>query len=76
MFLKGIFFILNENVNVIFTHQKCVTETSKQAYSDFVVDVDELISVFDGFKVLSFYQFFLISLLFIIVCKFDKMFLV
>ena len=58
MFLKGIFFILNENVNVIFIHQKCVTETSKQAYSDFVVDVDELISVFDGFKVLSFYHFF------------------
>ena len=76
MFLKGIFFILNENENVIFTHQKCFTETSKQAYSDFVVDVDGLISVFDGFKVLSFYQFFLISLLFIIVCKFDKMFLV
>ena len=58
MFLKWIFFILNENVNVIFTHQKCVTETSKQAYSDFVVDVDEPISVFDGFKVLSFYHFF------------------
>ena len=43
---------------MIFTHQICVTETSKQAYSDFVVDVDELISVFDGFKVLPFYQSF------------------
>ena len=63
MFLKGMFtiffffFILKEKVNVIFTHLNCVTETLKQAYSDFVVDVDELISVFDGFEALSFYQF-------------------
>ena len=72
----GIFtFILKQNVNVIFTHQKYVAETSKQAYSDFVVDVDELISVFDEFKVLSFYQF-LITLPFIIVCKVDKMSLI
>ena len=58
---------------LIFTHQKCVTKTSKRAYSDFVVDVDELISVFDVFVVLSI---FLITLPFIIVCKVGKMSLV